>query len=149
MPSVRNDVTYTAVGVASGATTVETVITLTKASGTGANSSASSFVIPTGKAFAITGITFGSRGHNKATAQITTFSFRLNQGAVTTSSTPKIFNVRTTNGATDNAVDRINIPLSDPYIIYGDGTLQFGITANAVFTTNAPTWDVLITGYEY
>ena len=94
--------------------------------------------------------TVGSRGHNTATAQVTTFSLRINTGgAVTTGSTPKILNIRTMNGATANAVDRITIPFADPYIIYGDGTLQFGMTANAVFVTNAPTWDVLITGYEY
>lgn len=26
---------------------------------------------------------------------------------------------------------------------------QITFTANAVFTTNAPTWDVLMIGYEY
>jgi hypothetical protein len=31
----------------------------------------------------------------------------------------------------------------------GDGTLQIGVTALATYTTNAPTWDVQIIGYEF
>jgi hypothetical protein len=38
---------------------------------------------------------------------------------------------------------------ADGIEIVGDGTLQLGITAAATFVTNAPTWDVLIVGYEY
>lgn len=51
--------------------------------------------------------------------------------------------------AVAGAFESTNINMSEGYEIIGDGTLQFGVTANAVFTTNAPTWDVLIIGYEY
>ena len=42
----------------------------------------------------------------------------------------------------------ITLP-ADGLEIPGDGTLQFGVTAAATYTTNAPTWDVVIIGYEY
>lgn len=150
MPSQRTEIIYSATAIASGTTGTETAITMTKSVGTSATTSASSFAITAGKAYRITSITFASRGHNTATAQVTTFSFRINtSGAVTTSSTPIILKARTATPATANSWDRFTITLSDPIIIDGDGTLQFGVTANAVFVTNAPTWDVLITGYEY
>ena len=64
--------------------------------------------------------------------------------------TPIILAVRSATPATANAWDRVNVPLPPEGIeLVGDGTLQWGITANAVFTTNAPTWDVIVTGYEY
>jgi hypothetical protein len=139
-----------ATGAAAGATGTETAITLTKAAGTGATSAAASFVITSGKRFRITGVTFASRGHATATAQVTTFSLRINTaGAVTTSSTPVVLKARTATPATANAWDRLAIPLPDGLEFTGDGTIQFGVTANAVFVTNAPTWDVLITGFEY
>ena len=146
----KTQITYSANAVASGATTVETAITLRKSANTAATSTAASFVVTQAKTFVITSITFQVRGHATATVQATTFNFRINTaGAVTTSSTPIIMSVRLATPATANAVDRIIIPFSEGYEIIGDGTLQFGITANSVFVTNAPTWDVLITGYEY
>jgi hypothetical protein len=50
---------------------------------------------------------------------------------------------------TANAWDRVLMAIPDGYEILGDGTLQFGITAAATYTTNAPTWDVTIVGFEY
>ena len=52
--------------------------------------------------------------------------------------------------ATASAWDRVVITLpGDGIEIVGDGTLQFGVTAAATYTSNAPTWDVCIIGYEY
>lgn len=145
----RKNVTFYANAVASGTTGTETAITLTRSAGTDATTTGTSFAPTTNKMLFITSITFASRGHNTATAQVTTFSFRINTaGAVTTSSTPIVLKARTATPATANAWDRITIPFSEPFEIWGDGTLQIGVTANAVFTTNAPTWDVLITGFE-
>ncbi len=140
---------FSATGVAAGTTGTETAISLTKAADNGATSSANSFVITSAKRFRIEAINFCSRGHNTATPQVTTFSFRINTaGAVTTTSTPIILSVRSATIAS-NEWDRVTVPIPDGMEILGDGTIQFGITANAVFTTNAPTWDVNIIGFEY
>jgi hypothetical protein len=141
---------YYATGVAAGATGVETAISLTKSSDNAATSAAVSWVVGSGKRFRIMAIMVASRGNSTATAQATTFNLRVNTaGAVTTSSTPIILALRTANAATASAWDRAYIDIPEGQEIAGDGTLQFGITANAVFTTNAPTWDVAIFGYEY
>lgn len=146
----RAAVNYYANAAAAGATGVETAITLTQSKGIGATSNAASFVISAGKRFRITAIALASRGHATATAQITTFALRVNPaGAVTTTSTPVILAVATATPATSSAWDRFQIPIPDGLEILGDGTLQFGLTANAVFVTNAPTWFAYIEGYEY
>jgi hypothetical protein len=146
----RTHVHYYAVAAAAGTTTTETAITLTKASGTGATSSAASFVITNGKRFRITSITFATRGHATATIQSTTFSLRINTaGAVTTSSTPIVLSARCATPAVASEWDRFIVPIPDGFEIVGNGTIQFGVTAAATYTTNAPTWDVLITGFEY
>jgi hypothetical protein len=148
--SGRTHVNYYATGVASGTTGTETAITLTKSSNTAATSTGVSQIPASGKRFRITSITFASRGHATATAQVTTFNLRINTaGAVVTTSTPIVIQARTATPATALAWDRFQVPIPDGFEILGDGTLQFGVTANAVFVTNAPTWDVLITGYEY
>jgi hypothetical protein len=150
-PPGRTELRFYAVAAAAGATGVETAITLTKSSGTGATSTGTSFVITSGKKFRITHISVATRGHATATIQTTTFSLRVNTaGAVTTTSTPVILAARSATPATASAWDRYVIPLGDGGLeIPGDGTLQFGVTAAATFTTNAPTWDVTLIGYEY
>lgn len=146
----RTHINFYAVAAASGATTVETAITLTKSSGTGATSTGTSFVITNGKRFRITHLSVATRGNTTATVQTTTFNLRLNTaGAVITSSTPIVFAARSATAAVASAWDRYIIPIPDGFEILGDGTLQFGITAAATFTTNAPTWDVNIIGFEY
>ena len=147
----RTELRYYAVAAASGTTGTETAITLTKSSGTSATTTGASHTPASGKRFKITFLSFAVRGHATATAQTTTFNFRINTaGAVTTTTTPIILSVRCATPATANAWDRIMIPVNgDGIEIPGDGTLQFGITAAATFTTNAPTWDVVIVGYEY
>jgi hypothetical protein len=146
----RVHVNYYATAAAAGSTTTETAITLTKSSGTSATSTGTSFVVTSGKRYRIESITVATRGHSTATIQTTTFKLRVNTaGAVTTSSTPVVFSARSATPATASAWDRFQLPIPDGFEIAGDGTLQIGITAAATYTTNAPTWDVAIIGYEY
>lgn len=146
----RTHVTYYATAAAAGSTTTETAITLTKSSGTSATSTGVSHTPASGKRFRITGVVFAARGHSTATIQTTTFNLRVNTGgAVITSTTPIILAARVATPATASAWDRFIVPIPDGLEITGDGTLQFGVTAAATYTTNAPTWDVIITGFEY
>ena len=147
----RTEKRYYAVAAATGTTGTETAITLTASSGTSATTTGVSFAVTSAKRFKINSITLMSRGNATGTAQISVFNLRINTaGAVTTTSTPVILSARTTNGATNNEFDRVFIDCGpDGIEIPGDGTLQWGITAAATYTTNAPTWDVLILGYEY
>ena len=145
----RTVLRFYATAVASGTTTTETAITLTKSANVAATSTGTSFTVTNGKTFRIQSITFGARGHSTATIQSTIFSIRTTGGAVGTSSTPVILQVRCATPATASAWDRVTIPFEDGMDIVGDGTQQWGVTAAATFTTNAPTWDVYIVGYEY
>ena len=142
---------FYAVAAAAGATGTEKAITLTKSSDTSATSTAASFTPTNGKKFKIIYLSFATRGHATATAQTTKFNFRVNTaGAVGTTTTPIILAMRCATPATANSWDRVIMPLEEPGIeLTGDGTLQWGITAAATYTTNAPTWDVTIVGYEY
>jgi hypothetical protein len=71
-------------------------------------------------------------------------------GVVTTTSTPVLMQAESATPATSLAWDRAFFPISaEGYEIKGDGVTQFGVTAAATYTTNAPTWDVNIIGYEY
>lgn len=156
LPVALRDITKTPIqlwanGAAAGATGVETLISLTRSGAAGAaTSAATTFVPSSGKRFRITSITFASRGNATATAQVTTFSLRVNTGGAVVATSNVMISGRTATPATALAYDRLSIMLEDAGLeIAGDGTLNFGISANAVFTTNAPTWDVLVTGYEY
>lgn len=146
----RTQFRYYATAVASGTTGTETIFTLTQSSGTSATTTATTFTPTSGKNFRITGITFASRGNATATAQVTKFSLRLNTaGACVVTSTPILYQANTATAAVASAYDRFSPPLYDGDEIVGNGTLQWCLTANSVFVTNAPTWDVLITGYTY
>lgn len=147
----RTDLRFYAVAAAAGTTTTETAITLTKSSGTSATTTGTSFVVTNGKRFKIIHLSFATRGNATATVQTTTFNFRINTaGAVTTTSTPIILAARSATPATASAWDRYIVTLpADGLELVGDGTMQFGITAAATYTTNAPTWDVVMIGYEY
>ena len=146
----RTAICLFASSAAAGASGVETALTLTKSAGAAANVSAASFVVTSGKTFRVTSISVATRGHATATAQATTFSLRLNAaGAVTTTSTPVLLQARSATPATASAWDRVIVPIPDGFEIAGNGSVQIGVTANSVYTTNAPTWDVAIIGYEY
>jgi hypothetical protein len=147
----RTMINFSATAAAAGTTTTETAITLTRSGAAGAATTAAvSFTPTTGKRFRITSMTFASRGHATATIQSTTFNFRANSGSAVTTSSNIMFSVRSATPATASAWDRFFLDFGDsgPEIV-GDGTLQMGVTAAATYVTNAPTWDVLITGYEY
>ena len=145
-------INFWANGAASGATGVETAISMTKSpTPGGATSAAASFVVTSGKRFRITAIVFATRGNNTATAQVTTFNLRVNTAGAVTTTSPIWFSARSATPATANAWDRTAVfTFTDagPEVL-GDGTLQIGVTAASTFTTNAPTWDVQIIGYEY
>jgi hypothetical protein len=146
----RTHINLYAVAAAAGATGTETAITLTRSAGTAATTTGTSFVVTNGKTLRITAISVATRGNATATAQTTTFSLRMNTvGAVTTASTPILLQARSATPATANAWDRVIIPIAGGFEIAGNGTIQIGITAVATYTTNAPTWDVTIIGYEY
>lgn len=141
-----------ATGVAAGSTGTETAIALVKAlcDGSAPAAGANSITPTNGKHFRITSITVASRGNATATAQVTTFTLRCNSGGAVTTTSNAALVMRTASPATALAYDRLSIPLEDAGLEFaGNGTLQIGLTANAVYTTNAPTWDVCITGYEY
>lgn len=140
---------FYATAISAGTTGTETAITLNKSADNGATSSATSFVITSAKRFRIQSIHVAAVGNSTATLQTTTFNLRINTaGAVTTSSTPIVLSLRVVTSGS-NEVGRIITEIPDGMETLGDGTIQFGITANAVYTTNAPTWDVAIIGYEY
>lgn len=145
----RVHVNFWANAAASGTTGTETMITLTKSSASGATSTGTSFTITSGKRFRITSLTVSSRGHATPTAQVTTFSLRNNTGGATIASSNATMSIGTATTAVAQAWDRLSFPIPDGYEILGDGTSTFGLSANAVFTTNAPTWYATITGYEY
>jgi hypothetical protein len=96
-------------------------------------------------------MTFATRGNATATIQATTFSLRVNTAGAATTTSAVWFSARSATPATASAWDRAAVfAFADngPEIL-GDGTVQWGVTAAATYTTNAPTWDVQITGYEY
>lgn len=146
----RTYINFYAIAAAAGATTTETAITLTKSSGTSATTTGTSFSITNGNKYRIQTLILGVRGHATGTAQSTTFNLRINtSGAVTTSTTPVVLSFRVATIATNSVYDSLVIPFPDGFDITGTSTLEFGITAAATFTTNAPTWDVNIIGFEY
>lgn len=148
--TARTHLSYYAVAAAAGTTTTETAISLTKSSGTSATSAANSWAITPLKRFRILQISVATRGNATATIQTTTFNLRVNTGgACTTSSTPVLMSFRSATPATSSAWDRYYVEIPDGYEIVGTSTLQFCVTAAATYTTNAPTWDVNIIGYEY
>jgi hypothetical protein len=96
-------------------------------------------------------MTFATRGNATATIQATNFSLRVNTAGAATTTSAVWFSARSATPATASAWDRTAVfAFADngPEIL-GDGTVQWGVTAAATYTTNAPTWDVQITGYEY
>ncbi len=146
----RSHQRYYATAVAAGTTTTETAISLTLSTENAATSSAASWIPSNNKKFRITYMSFATRGHSTATAQTTTFNLRMNtSGAVTTTSTPILLAMRSATAAVASAWDRVVVEIPDGMEISGDGTRQWGVTAAATYTTNAPTWDVTIIGYEY
>jgi hypothetical protein len=147
----RTVLAFWAVAAAAGTTGTETAITLSRSNAPGATvTTGTSFVVTSGKRFRLTSMTVATRGNATATVQTTTFALRVNTGGAVTTSSAVMLSARSATPATASAWDRVTLTWSgDGPEITGDGTLQFGMTAAATYTTNAPTWDVTITGYEY
>lgn len=147
----RTVLAYWAVAAAAGTTGTETAITLSRSNAPGATVTTGTSWTPTaGKRFRLTSFSVATRGNATATVQTTTFSLRVNTGGAVTTSSAVMLAARSATPATASAWDRVTLVWSgDGPEIIGDGTLQFGLTANATYVTNAPTWDVTITGYEY
>lgn len=149
----RISISLYATASAAGATTVEAAQNVALVRGVTATAAAASVALTAGKTTRITGIRFRSTGHATATTQSTIHKLRLNiAGAVATTTTPILFQARTTTPATSLASDFVDIPLEHggfDIVVPGGGNYQIGVTAASTFTTNAPTWDVMITGYEF
>lgn len=149
--TIRKNINLYATAFASGATTIETIFTLTFAPNVGATSTLTTYPITNAKHFRITSLILSTVGNAVATAETTTFSLRVNaSGACVVTSTPILTSFRLATTAVAGAIDRIFINPTDGIEVNNNGGgIQFCVTANSVFVANAPTWDVEISGYEY
>ena len=140
---------YTTASQTPSASSTEDLITFNFAQGTAAPTSGTSFVIPNGQTLRITSLIIEARGSSTATAQTSVFALRVNTaGAITTGST-LMYRARVATPATANAVDRITITFPHGLDIVGNGTVQFGMTAQSTYVTNAPTWFVHANGFLF
>lgn len=150
--AARTSLMLYAAGASAAATSTIALITLAPIRGITTSGSTSSFALTAGKTFRITGIRIGHVGHATGTAATSTFHVRLStSGAVTTTTTPILMQARVQTPATSNAAAFYEVPLGDGYEIPvpAGASYQIGITATSTYTTNAPTLDVHILGYEY
>lgn len=144
----RTGVNLYANGAATGATTVEQIITLSIASGVSAVTTSTSWTIPANKTFRITSVTFSVRGNAVATAQSTVFNLRYNSaGAAIVTSTPIFLSATIATPATALAFDSVTITPGNE--IVGDGVASICFTVNSAFVTNAPTVSCTISGFTY
>jgi hypothetical protein len=148
----RTFVNAFATGLTAGTTATEALVTLTWATAPGtAGTSASTLNIPAGKRFRITSLTLAMRGNATATAAVITGTVRVNTGgAIATTSAAQGIQLRVATPATALAWDRVQLALGDdgPEIV-GGASVNVGLSINPVFVTNAPTYDVLLTGYMF
>lgn len=149
----RTAVTLSLQGVTAGTTATEAIQTVTISKGTAATSTNTTYALGTGKKFRITGIRFQHMGNATGTVTSVVWRIRLNTaGAAIVTSTPIIMIQRTATAAVALAVDRYDVPLGDGYEIdnsLSGATINIAVTATPTFTTNAPTYDVSIVGFEY
>lgn len=134
-----------------GTTGTETLLTLTQQKGVAAAVNANSYLVPAGRRLRLQTLAFTMVGNATAAAATCIFRLRYNPaGPVTATSTPILLPARTAAPSTASSFTSLVMPLpADGYEIAGDGTAQFGVTVTPTFTTNAPTVDVLLLGYEY
>jgi len=127
---------------------IETLITLTKFQGLlNPTSTATSFTNTLSKILRLESLTVSTRGNATASAQVTTFNLRYEVAfgtPLTAASTPVLLSVRSATPATASAWDRVTLPIG----IEITGTGKFGISAISSFA-NAPTLDVVLSGFEY
>jgi hypothetical protein len=133
-----------------GATTVESALTLTKSSGTAATFTCQTCNITSGKTLRIQSIAFASQGNVTATTQSTFFSIRAATSGASCSATttPVIFKAFTQTPATTLAWDRYTQDINGGYELPSTAT-SICASVNSTFSTNAPTANLVIVGYEY
>lgn len=149
-PPQRTAVVLWGAALAVGATNVESLLTLSQSRGTAAVVTGSSYVIPAGKRLKVQALLFTQVGSPTATAATTVFRWRYNPaGNVTTTSAPILLTTRLASPSTALSFQQFNVPLAEGYELAGDGTAAFGFTVTPTYTTNAPTVDVQLIGYEY
>lgn len=133
-----------------GTSGTETLMSMQSSIGTAAIAKGTSRTITSGKKYRINSVTFGIRGSGAASAASSVLSLRLNTaGACTATSTPIVLQTRVAMPAIASSYDRVVLPFSEGYEIAGDGTLQFCLSTNSQYTTNTPTLDFIVDGYEY
>lgn len=146
---VRAPLIIAGTALAAAATGVDALLTLAQVRGVAAGSGVS-YTIPAGRRLRIQALVFTQVGSTTATAAQTTFRMRYNPaGAVTLTSTPILLPVRLASPATALSFQQWQVALAEGYEIAGDGVASIGFTAVSTYTTNAPTLDVQLVGYEY
>jgi hypothetical protein len=146
----RTTIVLYGTALATGATGVEALLTLSQQKG-GVVTSASSFTVTSGKKLRIQAIHIGQVGNSNAAVGTTLIRMRQSTTGAVTTTTPLILaQTRIVNPATASAFSTADITLEDGMELVGDGVAQFGFTVNSTFTFgNAPTVDLMIFGYEY
>ena len=142
---------FWAVGHTSGASGTEIMVVLNQSIDNSAVSSATSFVITSGKTLRILGAEFGVRGHSSAANTATvTYSIRTAATGTVAIASPQIMAARCANAGVSFQWDRNVIPVAPGALdIVGDGTRAVGVSIIFTGSTNVPTIDVLLLGYEY
>lgn len=149
-PPQRTAVVLYGTALAVGTTNVDRLLTLSLQRGNAVVTTGTSYVIPAGKKLKVQALLFTQVGNTTATAASSVFRWRYEpDGSVTTASTPILLQTRLASPATSLSFQQFNVPLAEGYEIAGDGVAGFGFTVTPTYTTNAPTVDVQLIGYEY
>lgn len=151
MNSGRTSISLYNSTITAGTSASETAYNLFSCKGTSAcSAAAASYACTSGKTLRLNNVSVAMRGGAAASTAVTTFTFRINTGgAVTTTSTPVIWPIRVALPPSASTFASRDIQISEGYEVTCNGTLQIGVTTNSTYTTNTPTLDVLISGYEY
>jgi hypothetical protein len=138
-------------GVTAGTTATEALVNLTWSTTPGtAGSAANTFVVTAGKRLRITSFVLALRGNATATAAVITGTVRVNTAGAVATTSPALFSLRAATPATALAWDRAQVMLGGEGVeIAGGANVNIGVSVNPVFVTNAPTYDILLTGYFY
>lgn len=146
--SGRTSLILYANAAAVGATTVETAVTWTIASGTSATTTGVTYAVPTGKKLRITSVHFATVGNATGALATTIFNIRANaSGAVVVGSTPVLLSKRLLNGTAN--LDYKSWDMQFPEGLEIAAGINIGITTNCTYAAGAPTSDVMLVGYLY
>lgn len=139
-----------AFGVTAGTTATEAMVTLARQVGTNTPTTASTFAVASGKTFRIQQITIGLVG-NSTTATAANCMFRLRNsasGTVTTASNIG-WQFRLAVPATLGVGITQTFAFADGMDLPGGGSVNYGFSVLPTYATNAPTYDISVTGYEF